>query len=224
MQLRIMALLTGYLCGSIPSAYWLGLVFYKCNIFEHGSKNMGATNVYRVLGKVPFAITLMLDILKGMAAVIISAHVFTDAPAIFLSAAGALIGHTLSFWVKFRGGKGVATGLGVFLALATKSSLASLGVFLVVLLASKMVSLSSIFAAALLPVFIYIFQELGPIYNPYLIGFSAIVAFFVIYKHKANIKRILKGQELKLGQKSEAENSNDTEQLIPTEEPGEAVR
>lgn len=222
MQLLFLALVTGYLCGSIPSAYWLGLIFYKCNIFEHGSKNMGATNVYRVLGKVPFAITLMLDILKGMAAVIISAHIFANATAIFFSAAGALLGHTFSFWVKFRGGKGVATGLGIFLALAAKSSLASLGIFLVVLLASKMVSLSSIFAAALLPVFIFWFQELGPVYNFYLTSLSAIMAIFVIYKHKANIKRILKGQELKLGQKSEDKNSETTE--IPTEKPGETVR
>jgi glycerol-3-phosphate acyltransferase PlsY len=194
------AALTGYLCGSLPTAYWLGLTIYRLNIFEHGSKNMGATNVYRVLGKIPFAATLIIDILKGMAAVFIVAGLFPETPeTVFAAAAGAMCGHTLSFWVRFRGGKGVATGLGVFLALATKSSIACLLVFLVVLITSGMVSLGSIIAAAALPFFILYFNELGPVYNPYITAFSALVAVFVIYKHRANIQRIIRGEELKIG-------------------------
>ncbi len=196
------AALTGYLCGSIPTAYWLGLAVYRINIFEHGSCNMGATNVYRVLGKIPFAVTLVMDILKGMAAVLICASLFPTVPeAVFIAGAAALCGHTLSFWVRFKGGKGVATGLGVFLALATKASIASLLVFLAVLIISGMVSLGSIVAAVALPFFIYFFKELGPVYNPYLTAFAAIVAAFIVFKHKANIQRILKGEELRIGAK-----------------------
>lgn len=196
------AALTGYLCGSFPTAYWLGLAVYRINIFEHGSCNMGATNVYRVLGKIPFAVTLIMDILKGMAAVLICAGLFPTFPeAVFIAGATALCGHTLSFWVRFKGGKGVATGLGVFLALATKASIASLLVFLVVLIISGMVSLGSIMAAVALPFFIYFFKELGPVYNPYLTAFAAIVAAFIVFKHKANIQRILKGEELRIGAK-----------------------
>lgn len=195
----LFAALTGYLCGSIPTAYWLGLLVYRLNIFEHGSHSMGATNVYRVLGTFPFAVTLAIDVLKGMAAVLISAKFWPEHPqAVFVAAASALCGHTLSFWVKFRGGKGVATGLGVFLALASKAALSSLLVFLATLIISRMVSLSSIFAAGSLPLFVYYFKELGPVYNPYLTVFSAVVAVFVIYKHKTNVQRIFAGSESKL--------------------------
>lgn len=203
------AALLGYMCGSFPTAYWLGLSVYRINIFEHGSCNMGATNVYRVLGKIPFAVTLVMDILKGMAAVLICASLFPAFPeTVFIAGATALCGHTLSFWVRFKGGKGVATGLGVFLALATKASIASLLVFLVVLIISGMVSLGSILAAVALPFFIYFFKELGPVYNPYLTAFAAIVASFIVFKHKANIQRILKGEELRIGAKK-SENSDE---------------
>ncbi|EKD81940.1 MAG: hypothetical protein ACD_39C01557G0002 [uncultured bacterium] len=196
----VYAVVIGYLCGSIPTAYWLGLFVYRLNIFEHGSKNMGATNVFRVLGKKPGIITLLIDIAKGVLPVLIVRNYLADNPAAaFAAAAAALVGHTLSFWVHFKGGKGVATGLGVFLALATKASLCSLLLFLTTLVISGMVSLGSILGAAALPFFIYYFEELGPVYSPYLTGFSAFVAAFIIFKHKANIQRILRGEESKLG-------------------------
>jgi glycerol-3-phosphate acyltransferase PlsY len=207
----LIAIVTGYLLGSIPSAYWLGLAVYRLNIFEHGSKNMGATNVFRVLGKVPFAITLALDVLKGMMAVIITAKLApTFPPGLFIAAGAAICGHTLSFWVKFKGGKGVATGLGIFLALATKASISSLLVFIVTLIVSGMVSLGSILAAISLPVFIFIFKEGGPIYNVYLTGFAALVAIFIVYKHKANIHRIIKGEELAIGAKKDSKKTEPT--------------
>ena len=199
------AILTGYLCGSIPTAYWLGRFVYRLNIFEHGSKNMGATNVFRVLGKKPGIITLIIDIIKGMAPVLIVQQTMPhNPPAAFAAAAAALIGHTLSFWVNFKGGKGVATGLGVFLALAMRASLCSLLLFLITLASSGMVSLGSILGAAALPFFIFYFAELGPVYSPYLTGFSTVVAAFIIYKHKANIQRILKGEESRLGRSNAA--------------------
>lgn len=164
---------------------------------------MGATNVYRTLGLLPFAITLCIDVLKGMAAVLLVAHLFKDPTLVFLSAFCALLGHSFSFWVRFKGGKGVATGLGVFMALAINSALSSLIIFIISLFISRMVSLSSILAAISLPFFIYHYKELG-IYNDYLTIFTLVIAFFVIYKHKANIKRIFSGSETKLSFRSAA--------------------
>ncbi|GAB4270054.1 MAG: glycerol-3-phosphate 1-O-acyltransferase PlsY [Candidatus Rifleibacteriota bacterium] len=212
------ATIIGYLCGSIPTAYWLGLAVYRLNIFEHGSRNMGATNVYRVLGKVPFAFTLAIDVLKGMMAIIITARFIEKSPAaLFVAGGAALAGHTLSFWVKFRGGKGVASGLGVFMALAPKATLSALIIFVITLVASTYVSLGSILASAALPFLIYYFQEGGSDYYQYMTAFSAIVAIFIIYKHKANIQRIAKGEELGLGSKKGPDKTSDPTDL-PTEE------
>ncbi|MGM0600473.1 MAG: glycerol-3-phosphate 1-O-acyltransferase PlsY [Candidatus Rifleibacteriota bacterium] len=208
------AIIIGYLCGSIPTAYWIGLFIYRINIFEHGSKNMGATNAYRVLGRTAFAFTLAIDVLKGMMAVIITAEVLQRNPlALFVAGASALAGHTLSFWVKFKGGKGVASGLGVFMALAHKATLSALLIFLFILLVSRMVSLGSIVAAASLPFLIYFFREGGSQYYPYLTGFSVLVAIFVVYKHKANIKRILKGEELALGQQPKTQTTDESDSV-----------
>lgn len=201
MQDYLYAILIGYFCGSFPTAYLIGKVFYRLDIFKYGSKSMGATNVYRVLGKKPFACTLAIDVLKGMLAVILTAKILERNPlALFTAGAAALVGHTFSFWVKFKGGKGVASGLGVFIALAPKATLFSLLIFLVVLVISRIVSLGSIIAAGAMPFLIYQFQEGGPVYNHYLTAFAAIIAIFIMFKHKANIKRILKGEELALGQ------------------------
>jgi glycerol-3-phosphate acyltransferase PlsY len=197
------SILIGYACGSIPTAHMVAKFIYKTNIFETGSKSMGATNVYRTLGLLPFAITLCVDVLKGMAAVLIVAHLFNEPTLVFLSSFFALLGHSFSFWVKFKGGKGVATGLGVFMALAINAALSSLIIFIVALFISRMVSLSSILGAVSLPFFIYHYKELG-VYNNYLTIFTIIIALFVVYKHKANVKRIFTGTETKLSFRSAA--------------------
>lgn len=209
------AVLIGYFCGSIPTAWLIAKIFYKINIFEHGSKNMGSTNVYRVLGTKPFAATLAIDVLKGMLAVILSTKLFfeamhlPDAPNyVFISAIMALVGHTLSFWVKFKGGKGVATGLGVFIALSSNAAFSALGVFIIILFAGRMVSLSSICAAASLPFFVWQFKETG-IYTTVLTVFTTIIALFVIFKHKSNISRIINGTESKLTLKSETNHQEE---------------
>lgn len=197
------SLATGYLLGSIPSAYLLCRLFYGINIFEHGSKNMGATNVHRVLGTTPFAITLSLDILKGFAAVLVAIWLFASPESVvqtgLAAGAAAIAGHTFSIWVKFRGGKGVATGLGVFLALAPKASITAMAIFLLVLVFSGFVSLGSIAAAGSLPFLILEFNECGDAWVSSFAGFSALVAAFVVYKHKANIVRLWHGEEHALG-------------------------
>ena len=193
----------GYLLGSVPTAYWFSLLVYRIDIFQFGSKNMGATNVHRVLGKGPFALVLVLDILKGFFAVLLGAS-FAHAPdqimILKLAAGGsAIIGHTLSLWVRFRGGKGVATGLGVFLGLAPISSIITMFIFLAVLIPSGMVSLGSIAASGSLPFLIYRFGEGGE-WNLPMSAFAAVVAAVIIFKHRANIGRILSGQENTLHQ------------------------
>ncbi|MDD3001128.1 MAG: glycerol-3-phosphate 1-O-acyltransferase PlsY [Candidatus Riflebacteria bacterium] len=196
-MIYLYASLIGYLIGAFPSAFLIAKIFYRINIFDHGSKNMGSTNIYRTLGIIPFAATLAIDVLKGMGAILITAKLFYCPVAVFISAFFALFGHTFSFWVKFKGGKGVATGLGIFLALAINSALSSLFVFVLVLFITRMVSVSSVLAAASLPCFIGYYKELGS-YNIYLTVFASVVAAFVIYKHKTNIIRVLSGKESKL--------------------------
>jgi len=187
---------------------------YGIDIFEHGSKNMGATNVHRVLGTKPFALTLLLDIVKGFAAVLLSMRLFatpeTLVPTGLAAGAAAIAGHTLSVWVRFKGGKGVATGLGVFLALAPKASIAAMVVFLAVLVPSGFVSLGSIAAAGALPFLIHAFNEGGDAWSPWFVGFSAFVALFVIYKHKANIQRLWMGEENALASGSEPSPRTET--------------
>jgi len=196
------ACLLGYILGSIPTAYWLCLAVYRVNIFERGSRNMGATNVHRVLGSVPFAITLSLDILKGMAAVLIAPKFASTPEAVvplqIVAGLAAVSGHTFSVWVRFRGGKGVATGLGVFLALAPKASLLAMGIFLTVLVVSGFVSLGSIISAGALPIMIFQFGEGGPEWNLPLTIFASLIAAFIIIKHRANIGRLINGKELSL--------------------------
>ena len=207
------ASLIGYFFGSIPTAWLLCRIFYGINIFEHGSKNMGSTNVYRTVGGKAFAANLAIDVLKGMVPVLISAKLWPTHPeVVFAAAACAMIGHTLSFWVKFKGGKGVATGLGVFIALSGYHAIYALAVFLVVLLITRMVSVSSMTAATALPFFLWYGNVLGD-YTIYITVFAALIALFVIYKHKSNILRIIKGTESKLplfAPKTEKENNQNT--------------
>ncbi len=192
------ASLIGYFFGSIPTAWLICKIFYGINIFEHGSKNMGSTNVYRTVGGKAFAANLAIDVLKGMVPVLLSAKLWPTHPhVIFAAAACAMIGHTLSFWVKFKGGKGVATGLGVFIALCGYHALYALAVFIVVLVITRMVSISSMLAAISLPFFLWYGNVLGD-YTIYIVVFASLVAAFVVYKHKSNIQRILKGTESKL--------------------------
>lgn len=190
--------LLGYIFGSIPTAWIICKVFYGINILECGSKNMGSTNVYRTVGSRGFAATLGIDVLKGMVPVLMAGNLWQTHPhLVFAAATGAMLGHSFSFWVKFKGGKGVATGLGVFIALSGNQALYALGTFLLALLLTRMVSVSSIVAATALPFYLWQGEVLGE-YNPYITGFSIIIALFVIIKHKTNIQRLIKGTESKL--------------------------
>ncbi|MCU0566681.1 MAG: glycerol-3-phosphate 1-O-acyltransferase PlsY [Oculatellaceae cyanobacterium Prado106] len=207
-----------YLLGSIPSGYLAGRLLKGIDIREHGSKSTGATNVLRTLGKGPALVVLLVDVFKGVLAVLLTAWFFqlpaiaTLAPpvlaangtyetlglplAVTLSGLAALLGHSRSIWLNFTGGKSVATGIGVLLAMSLPVGLGALGVFACVLAVSRIVSLGSIVAAiASIVLMVALKQPL-----PYL-GLAIAGGLFVILRHRANIDRLLAGTEPRLGQK-----------------------
>lgn len=186
-----------YLLGSIPFGYLLVRLFCKQDVRETGSGNIGATNVARSGGKGLGIATLLLDLLKAFAAVEVAKHL---APGNFdlavLAAIAAILGHIYPVWLGFRGGKGVASGLGVFLALAWKPSLCMLGVFAVVVTLTRFVSLASMVAAASFPLLALYFVKNWSAVATY--GFLLIPALIVI-KHHENIRRLLAHTESRFG-------------------------
>jgi acyl phosphate:glycerol-3-phosphate acyltransferase len=191
------ALIIPYAVGSIPTGYLI--VKYKKNIDIRtvGSGNIGATNVKRVLGMKWFLVVLFLDALKGYLPVLILTLIFgAKYPVVpIIAGASAVIGHTFTMFLNFKGGKGVATALGVFLALAPASVMTDLLIFVIVLSLFRYISLGSILCAFLLPVFIFIYGESGFLSLVLLLG--VMLASFVIYKHKDNINRLIEGTENK---------------------------
>jgi glycerol-3-phosphate acyltransferase PlsY len=206
-----------YLLGSIPTGYLLVRFFRHEDIRSVGSGNIGATNVLRSGGKALGAATFFIDMLKGCAAVylggllgpilgvIVSPLVGQIMPTgqfryfEALSALFAVLGHMFPVWLRFRGGKGVATGFGVFLVASPLAALAAISVFFIILFASRYVSLASILGSASFTLFAWLFaHEHRP---PFFIAVQCIVAFLVIAKHLQNIRRLLKGQESRFGAK-----------------------
>lgn len=193
-----------YLLGSIPTGYLLVKMFRHEDIRSVGSGNIGATNVLRSGGKGLGAATFLLDVLKGAGAVLVAAWIATQfATAVpprnieALAAVVAVLGHMFPVWLKFRGGKGVATGFGVFLVAAPLAALAAIGLFVVVLLLSRYVSLASILGAASFPVFAWILVR-GDKPAPF-IAAQIIVALLIIIKHHQNIRKLISGTENRFG-------------------------
>lgn len=198
------AILVGlsYLMGSIPAAYLAGRLARGIDLREHGSGNLGATNVYRVLGAKVALVVLLVDALKGAIPVLVfpglTAANRPDLWAIAYALA-AIAGHVRSIFLLLRGGgKGVATAAGAFMSLAPLPSLAALGVFVVVLFVWGYVSLGSLSAAVVLPVIIG-WRE--GVRSP-LFVVSAVVAAFVFWTHRANIARLRRGEEPRFGKKT----------------------
>jgi glycerol-3-phosphate acyltransferase PlsY len=197
----IALLVTAYLLGSIPTAVWWGKRYYGIDVREFGSGNAGATNTFRVLGKKAGIPVLFIDIVKGTSAVLLaflSPFVFESNQFVNLQLGlgiAALVGHVFPIFAGFRGGKGVATILGVVICLTPITSLMVLGVFLIVLLATRYVSLSSMTAGLSFPFFLNIVLKNQ---NQTLLIFSLFVAALLILTHKKNIVRLLKRQETKV--------------------------
>jgi glycerol-3-phosphate acyltransferase PlsY len=194
MMLRHAGLIVGaYALGSIPTGYWLGRT-RGVDIRRHGSGNVGATNVFRVLGTGPGLFTFGVDCLKGLLPVLAAKALFPGELGIAAaSGVAAILGHTTSPWVGFRGGKGMATAAGVFAALLPLPCLAALAVFLVITGATRTVSLGSLLGALTLAAGAFAFSAPRP-----LAWTAVLVAAFAFWTHRGNIQRLLRGTENRL--------------------------
>ncbi len=200
----LIAAAASYLLGSIPFGYLLVRIFTGEDVRLSGSGNIGATNVARKSPALGVA-TLLLDAAKGLAAVLVAQVLFSgpQQQLIMTTAAFfAVAGHLFSVWLKFRGGKGVATSLGAFILLTPKSILCMVGLFLLIAVAFRYVSLGSVAVAAAFPLLAWALHEYA---DPRQLIFIALVSALVIWKHRQNIGRLAAGTETKLGKKAESE-------------------
>jgi len=195
---NILGLLAAYLVGSIPSAVWVGRTFYGIDVREYGSGNAGATNTFRVLGKKPGTAVLIMDIVKGFMAVKLAYFIGDYDPQspefidfeLALAVCG-LLGHIFPIYVGFRGGKGVATMLGILIAVHPQAALICAGVFILTLSISRYVSLSSMLSGITFPVVIMVFYSTNSSINI----FSLAVAILILVTHQRNIERLIKNEE-----------------------------
>jgi acyl phosphate:glycerol-3-phosphate acyltransferase len=207
-QSLILGCLAAFLCGSIPFGLLLVKLAGKGDVRAHGSGNIGATNVSRVGGKALGVVTLLLDIFKGFLPVFLAKKTGMGADLLALMALAAVLGHVFTPWLKFQGGKGVATALGVILAVDAQLMVLPMGVFILALWLTRHVSLGSILAAAMVPVPLLMANSslFGPLKPVELFSWLVLVAL-VIWKHRENIKRLQEGTESKLwGAKKEHAN------------------
>jgi acyl phosphate:glycerol-3-phosphate acyltransferase len=192
-----LVLITAYLMGSLPFGYIMSKFVLKTDIRQHGSGNIGATNVLRVVGWRAALPVFILDALKGFLAVAIARSI-SDAPAVFLAAGFlAMLGHSYPIFLGFKGGKAAATAIGVMAALSGWALLILALVAVAIVAATRYVSLGSIIGAMLIPI---IFLILG--FNMPYVVFGIATALLIILRHKANIDRLLKGTEAKFGSKT----------------------
>jgi glycerol-3-phosphate acyltransferase PlsY len=202
-MLLIIIILLGYLIGSIPTAVWVGRAFHGMDIREHGSKNAGATNTFRVLGKRSGWFVLIVDVSKGILAACLP-HFFSymlegyKDEFLILQLCGsfsAVFGHVFPLFAHFRGGKGVATSLGIVIGINPYAALVCLAIFLLVFISSRYVSLGAIISALCFPfVSYFMIQEDARI----MIIFTVVLGVMVILAHRKNIDRLWKGEENKM--------------------------
>jgi glycerol-3-phosphate acyltransferase PlsY len=201
---EIASLILAYLLGSIPFGYLIVKLRSGADIRRTGSGGTGATNVSRKAGKAAGVVTLALDALKGAAAVLVARWLTgeTGTPWVVAGAAAlAVVGHCFPVWLKFKAGKGVATGLGVFLAIVPWAVLAAAAVFIVIVWRTRYVSLGSIIAAAFMPLWVLLMSLwIEPVsdFAPIMTALCAVAAV-IIFKHSENIKRLMAGEENKFG-------------------------
>lgn len=199
---EILLIVFAYCIGSVPTAVWVSKALFGIDIRDYGSGNAGATNTFRVLGSKWGTIVMMVDILKGVAAT--SLYIFLPyllrdelhrTNLMIGLGLAAVLGHIFPIWAGFRGGKGVATLLGMAVAIQPLVAVCCIGVFLLVLYLTRFVSLSSILAGVSFMVFIlFIFNEKETLYRI----FAVVVALMIVLTHQKNIGRILKGTESKV--------------------------
>lgn len=189
----LLSFVLGHVCGSVPSGLWLVQAFHGIDIRNYGSKNIGTTNVFRTVGPKTAVLVLIADAFKGILAVGIMSYLFHNPLLDVITALGALLGHNYSLFLGFKGGKGVATALGLLIFMMPKVAVASFGIWLVCVLLTRYVSLGSIMAAIFTPPLAW---YLG--YPSAYVIFSVVAAFFVVLRHKENIHRLLTGTESRI--------------------------
>jgi len=196
------ATVVAYLLGSIPTAVWYGQGFFVVDIRQHGSGNAGATNTFRVLGKRAGTVVMLVDVLKGYTAAMLSSLLWyfdvitTNEIMTFKIVFGmvAVIGHLYPIFADFKGGKGVASLLGMVLAVHPEMAVVCIGIFLLVVIASQYVSLGSILAALAFPVLLLL-KIFGQQENPLVIAFGFVMFLVVVLTHQKNISRLWRGKE-----------------------------
>jgi glycerol-3-phosphate acyltransferase PlsY len=203
-----------YLLGSIPFGYLLVWAFRKEDIRQRGSGNIGATNVLRSGSRWLGALTLLLDVGKGCAAVVLARYFMDQHPnsggdaghAAVIAAIFAVFGHVFPIWLRGKGGKGVATAFGVFVALAPLSALSAMGMFFIIFALTRYVSLASILSSASFPVFVWLWGRVFPLssWNMWLLTSAILVPALIVVKHAPNIRRLLHGAEDRFGSKGKA--------------------
>ena len=196
--LVILNLFLGYLFGSIPSGYLAGIWYAKKDLRKIGSGSTGATNVLRHVGKTAAIGVFAIDLLKGLIPILLARGCGLEDSWQVLAGTMALTGHIWPVWINWKGGKAVATGLGMFLGISWPVGLACLGIFLTTLTISRIVSLSSLMAALSLPIMMFLSFKENSFSYPYLL-ISIIAMAMVIWRHRTNIKRLAQGKEPKIG-------------------------
>lgn len=190
---EVALILAAYLLGSVPTGYILGSLA-GVDVRKAGSGNVGATNVARVLGKGRGALTLMVDVGKGWLAVFLALQLGVSLPWRTLVGIAVFLGHLYPIFLRFRGGKGVATALGVFLALAPGATLALIGIFALIVAVSRVVSLGSLSAALAAPIVFWLFDL-----PPMVVAMGGFIALMITWRHRSNVQRLLAGTEPKFG-------------------------
>lgn len=190
----VLFVLGAYLLGSIPTGLWIGLLIYKKDIRQFGSGNIGATNTFRILGKVPGIIALIVDVMKGFIPVLIAKFYFSHLLYLpLITGICAICGHLFSAFLRFKGGKGVATGTGVYLAIAPIPTLIAGVIFLISAFTTRMISVGSVLSAITLAILIALMYKSDIL----LVVCTCLIAFMILFKHRSNIKRIIRGEENK---------------------------
>ncbi len=188
-----------YLLGSIPFGLIAGFRVKGLDLREHGSENIGATNVFRVVGKKWGVLVLLLDALKGYTACVLPV-LFGQNPALplqLLLGVSAILGHSFPVWLRFKGGKGVATSLGVFLAIAWIPTLITFGLWILCFTITHIISISSLLAAVVFPLMVFWIYA-GTSGLKFLLPISLVLALFIFHTHRANLERLRQGTEKKL--------------------------
>ena len=197
--MHLLILFLGYLFGSFPSGYLAGKIAKGIDIRSLGSGSTGATNVLRHIGKRAAITVFLIDVLKGFLSILLAKYFLLNDSWQVAVGLSTLIGHIWPIWLNWKGGKAVATGLGIFLGISWQVGLATLGIFILMITLFRIVSLASVSASIALPIIMFISFENSNISLPFLV-ISLLAMTLVVWRHRDNIARLMKGKEPKIGQ------------------------